>query len=287
MRAFHSNWTRPFFLRHPEAKSYHPEPFELLTTALSALLWQQENGSIAMLCDGPAAAFYTEWGLSSLWNDGIHTVLDDIDSAINPSIFWAAGKLYALRHFGAPCVMIDTDFIVWRPLEPLLKDKQLACIHKEELSSDVYPPRESLPAFPDALISGLDWTVLPANTALSFFGDAAFTRSYTDHAIALMSSAPQADHPLTYMVFTEQRLLAMLAHRQGVPLDALSDLFTLFHTDQQYFTHVWGFKQQMRENPMLYHDFCRRCAVRLARDYPCQSQPLRRIPFIAPYFEGL
>ena len=38
LRAFHSNWTRPFFARNPGGE-YAVEPFELLTTALSALAW--------------------------------------------------------------------------------------------------------------------------------------------------------------------------------------------------------------------------------------------------------
>ena len=45
MQAFHSNWTRPFFIRNPHME-YRIEPFELLTTALSALEWRRENGSI-------------------------------------------------------------------------------------------------------------------------------------------------------------------------------------------------------------------------------------------------
>lgn len=50
MQAFHSNWTRPFFIRNPHIE-YRIEPFELLTTALSALEWRRENGSIRMICD--------------------------------------------------------------------------------------------------------------------------------------------------------------------------------------------------------------------------------------------
>ena len=40
LRAFHSNWTRPFFVRNPGGV-YEVEPFELLTTALSALAWRR------------------------------------------------------------------------------------------------------------------------------------------------------------------------------------------------------------------------------------------------------
>ena len=62
MQAFHSNWTRPFFIRNPHIE-YRIEPFELLTTALSALEWRRENGSIRMICDTPAKRYYESLGL--------------------------------------------------------------------------------------------------------------------------------------------------------------------------------------------------------------------------------
>ena len=152
---------------------------------------------------------------------------------------------------------------------------------------EVYPSADALPAFDPALLAGLDWTVCPANTALSWFGDPAFTAEYTDRAIALMRSAARADNTLTYMVFAEQRLLAMLAQEKGVRLDALSSLAELFGGAQRTYTHVWGFKQQMREIPPLYEDFCRRCAARLTREFPAESTPLRAIPALAHWFDGL
>ena len=65
-------------------------------------------------------------------------------------------------------------------------------------------------------LASLDWTVRPANTALSYFGDRAFTEQYVQTAIDFMQAASPADNGLTYMVFAEQRLLAMLAARAHV-----------------------------------------------------------------------
>lgn len=283
MRAFHTNWTAPFFARNSHA-DYKVEPFELLTTVLSARTWQACGGTISMLCDSRAAAYYRACGLERLWNGGIHPVLDDVPPEISPHIFWAAGKLFALRAFGTPCVMLDTDFIVWKSLAPLLADTALAVIHREDILPDIYPDAGAFPAARGFDFTALDWTVPPANTALAYFGDAAFTRMYTDRAIAFMRSCENADNALTYMVFAEQRLLAMLAKREGIDLQALSDLPALFTSGQEYFTHVWGFKQQMREHPALDEGFCRRCAARLKADYPADADILARIPALAPYF---
>ena len=86
------------------------------------------------------------------------------------------------------------------------------------------------------------------------------------------------------MVFAEQRLLPMLAARDGVPLEFFMDLPALFLSGQDWFTHVWGFKQQMQADPALYDSFCRRCAARLARDFPEAAKALRDVPSLTTYF---
>ncbi len=96
------------------------KPFELLTTALSALAWRRENGPIRMICDTRAQRYYDALGLTFLWDGGVHPLLDAVPEDVNPMAFWAAGKLYALSAMPSPCVMIDTDFICWKPLAPLV-----------------------------------------------------------------------------------------------------------------------------------------------------------------------
>ncbi|MFQ9126065.1 MAG: hypothetical protein ACLR4Z_03715 [Butyricicoccaceae bacterium] len=51
-----------------------------------------------------------------------------------------------------------------------------------------------------------------------------------------------------------------------------------------YFTHIWGFKQQMREDPALYEDFCRRCAARLRATSPMRRRGLRRCRCFLVFF---
>ena len=283
LRAFHVNWTAPFFARTAE-RSYAVEPFELLTSALSALAWRRNNGTIRMICDTVAAQYYEKLGLGFLWDDGVHPLLDRMPEDINPVAFWAAGKLYALAAMPAPCVMVDTDFIVWKPIAPLLGGLDAAAIHTEDLTPDIYPDAQAFAAARGFDLAALDWTVRPYNTALAYFGSDVFRRRYTDTAIRFMRASREADNVLTYMVFAEQRLFAMCAARDGARVAALSDLPALFGGAQQgYFTHIWGFKQQMRDTPALYEDFCRRCAARLRREFPEAAERLAAVPPIAAY----
>ncbi len=285
MRAFHVNWTRPFAARFPDA-AYAVEPFELLTTMLSALSWRTLGGSIALFTDARGADYYRTLGLESLWDDGIRP-LPPIPQTVDPQVFWAAGKLYALREMDTPCVMLDTDFIVWRDIAPLCAQSDAAVIHFEPLDPAIYPDRSALHASPPFDLDALDWSVPACNTALAYFGDEALKADYTLHAHAFMEHAPEARDPLLYMVFAEQRLLAMRCAARGAKLTALATLPALFSGEQTYFTHVWGHKQQMRNDPRLYHDFCLRCAARLMRDYPAEAALAARIPQLSPYFTAL
>ena len=285
MQAFHSNWTKPFFVRNPQV-NYRIEPFELLTTALSALEWRRENGSIRMICDTPAERYYDSLGLCFLWDDGVYPLLDGIPEDINAEAFWAAGKLYALAAMPSPCVMIDTDFICWKPIAALLDGLDAAAIHREDIMPSIYPDQTAFSRTDGFPFNTFDWTVQPFNTALSCFGTDDFRRFYTDTAIRFMRCSPKADDALTYMVFAEQRLLAMCAQEKKIRTAALSDLPALFGGSQNgYFTHIWGFKQQMRENPALYEDFCRRCANRLKADFPEEAVRIAKVKALSPFFQ--
>lgn len=284
LRAFHSNWTRPFFVRSPD-QPYAIEPFELLTTALSALAWRRENGPIRMICDTKAQRYYDALGLTFLWDEGVHPLLDAVPEDVNPMAFWAAGKLYALSAMPSPCVMIDTDFICWKPLSPLLTGLDAAAIHREDITPDIYPDARAFTQTHGFDFAAFDWTVQPFNTALCYLADDNFRRYYTDTAIRFIRCSPDADDVLTYMVFAEQRLLAMCAAHKHIRAAAMSDLESLFTGAQQgFFTHVWGFKQQMRAESALYEDFCRRCAMRLRRDFPDAAKRIAVVPTLAPYF---
>lgn len=283
-QAFHTNWTAPFLLRSPNIP-YQVEPFELLTTILSALQWRAIGGSISMETDIHGAEFYSSIGLTTLWNSGVHTSLERaVPPQVSPYAFWAAGKLYALRQMPAPCVMLDTDFIVWQDIAPLCNGADVAAIHFEEIQPDIYPDISHFQVTPGFDLQALDWSIQPMNTALAIFLNAAFKDYYTTNAISFMEHASHAENPLTYMVFAEQRMLSMCASGFGAHLVALSDLPALFLSGQQYFTHVWGYKQQMRNNSSAYEAFCRRCAVRIARDFPEFAGIAAHIPCLTTYF---
>lgn len=283
MQAFHTNWTRPFFARQPGA-DYDIPDFDLLTTILSAMNWRRHNGSIAMITDSIGADYYRRLGLDILWDGGLSTQLDDIPDSIDPITFWAVGKLAGLAACPAPCVMMDTDFIVWKTVEYVV-NSQVAVIHREDLNAGIYPPKERfIMAENYEFPAGLDWNAPACNTAFAYFSDEEFKTAYVEEAIRFINAVRERDN-LIYMVFAEQRLLAMCAPAFGVTIDSISDVHTLFNREQNTFTHTWGFKQQMLQSSAYRERFCRQCAERINRDFPQLAPVCRNIESLRGYFE--
>ena len=279
MQAIHSNWTKP---RKNACGEFFIDDFDILTTIISALKWREKNGIIKMATDSIGYEFYKSRNLLTIW-DEVTTELDDIPDTINPQRFWAAGKLYALNNADIPVAMIDTDFIVWDRLAfDNLND--ITVIHREELYSDVYPDiyhfdmKRGYVFNPD-----FDWRLKPANTAFYVMKNAGLRDIYIREAIDFMQNSNEGDS-LTYMVFAEQRLLPMCANASGITINEFSNLEQLFRDGERYFTHTWGMKQQMRDNPNLRNDFCMRCARRIKDDFREYLPILSKIPEIKDYF---
>ena len=283
MQAFVSNWTRPYAVRCPD-RPYQMTDFDLLTTVLSARVWRRENGSIRMITDDTGAQYYRSLGLTDLWDGGIFTYLNDIPSTIDPCTFWAAGKLYALAATPAPCVMLDTDFIVWHSLSEHWH-RPLAVIHREALNPAIYPAPSAFVLAPSYHFpTNWNWHEPACNTALTYFGNDTLRKTYVGQAMDFMQAARGRDG-LIYMVFAEQRLLAMCAQACGVPIHAFSTEQDLFQGNQRDFTHIWGFKQAMQEQPVLHELFCQKCAARIRKDFPIYANICQTIPQLQPYFQ--
>ena len=269
MDAFHIISTAPFFAKNNGA--FALEDFDLFCAVISALEWRRDASRIFLYCDSPAADYIDGAGLGSVWNELRREVPDDLEG-IDPEMFWAAGKLLALRNMPAPCVMIDTDLIVWQ--KPQFGEELFAA-PREDLLPDIYPPPEYFSA-PGHSIPDFGRDVLPLNTAFLYMPDNSLKELYTSQAIAFMKSAEKCGDRLKYMVFAEQRMVAMCAELTGTPVRTLLDKDHLFFPQDRY-THLWGAKQKMRDEPVLRDRFIRRCIDRILRDFPDWAWTIDRI----------
>lgn len=237
------------------------EDFDLYCTVFSALQWRKNGGKITMCCDNAFAEYYKRIGFEGIWDNIDVCVPDDLED-VDPLMFWAAGKLFALREVSAPVVMIDTDFIAWKNPE---FGSEIIAAHRENISDGIYPPLSFFQTR-GHILPDFSEDVLPLNTAFLYIPDNDFKEFYTSQAIAFMKSAVKCDDYLKYMVFAEQRIAAMCAEYTSTPVKTLLDKDDLFRP-QSDFTHLWGAKQEMRDHPELREDFIAKCRARLLSDF--------------------
>lgn len=263
MKGIHIVSTAPFFAKNPNG-AYFMSKFELYTAVLSALSWRENHGGeILLVTDNKGAEYIEGLGIARVWN-GIERVIPDDLEGINPKMFWAAGKLFALREIPAPLAMIDMDFILWKM--PELPPDRIVAAHRENLTPSVYPDISSFKFKRRFNTENMNEKVLPMNTAFLYLPDEDFKQYYVNRSIAFMKSAADCDDYLCYMVFAEQRLLSICAEEKKVGSQVLMDKDELFFPRNDY-THIWGAKQVLRNDLRSLYDYCERARDRIRKDF--------------------
>ena len=284
MRAFQTLRTR----NNPD---FQLADFEICTMILSALEWKKYNGEIFLYTDSTGKKILEDAGILEIW-DGVYTSLNVMDNlGIDENIFWAGAKIFALAYNPAPCVSIDLDFILWQPLNFDRFKNELAVIHRESKDLPCYPRADFFHfdndfTFPE----NLNWNLEPCNAAFVYFGNENFIKKYRDFAFEFMNAAAPYENQngwdlLPYMVFIEQRWFSMCAEICGVKIHSLSTVSELFSKGQNFYTHIWGYKQFLRENPLEAEKFCRDCAGRIAYDFPNFAENFSKIERFKNFFE--
>ena len=280
MVAFHSFWSEPNRCRNG-GEVLFPD-FEQLTAILSALEWQRHNGPIRMVTDTAGLEFFEKSGLRGFWNQMVPE-LDALQGKIDPIAFWAAGKLYALQTMTLPCVMLDTDLIIWENLDERLEADVVAA-HPEPLNPGTYPDPSGF-RFRDDYVFPKTWnTALPAaNTAFLFIRDPAFRDFYVSEAYRFMKYLRVENlDPVQSMCFAEQRLLPMCVEEAGRTLSYL--MLPEQISQQQFITHTWGYKQLFRANRDARKFFCARCVRRIISDFPEEAKKLNDCRDLKQYY---
>ena len=269
---------------HILRKKKYINDFEVFVMVLSALEWKKYNGKIKLVTDKKGLSFIQQYGIENIW-DEIELCLDELDKLpINEKVFWAGAKIFALSKQKAPCVMIDLDFIVWQKLDFIKYENELAVIHRENVNNSIYPQQDYFKVNKFNFNEKWDWSLLACNTAFAFFGNEELRQYYCKKALDFMLDVDIKEDFLCYMVFAEQRLLAMCADELGCKVNSFSQLYNLFDTKQTTFTHVWGMKGRLQENEQMNRDFCKKCLYRIQKDFPQWARYLSNFEWFNKYF---
>ncbi|HWO58666.1 MAG TPA: DUF6734 family protein [Umezawaea sp.] len=294
MRAFHVMSTAPerTYYQRPGGKRFSMEDFEVLVAVLSALKWRQHNGSIKLYTDTTGADYLDRLGLSCVWDDGVDTdVLEKSTLDTSFTTFWASGRTVALEAERAPCVMLDTDLVVWRDIRSLLR-APFTPLHREHFDGWTYVDKEKLHTPPGYVWEDWDWTVSPTNAALMYFGRDDHRAYCAREGLRFLQSnfLEGEEKSQAHAVLVEQRLYAMCAARLGVETE-----FLLWDHESERLadggpndavTHLWVYKQTLMRDERERRRMCLRLARRIRRDFPGMCATLAEIPSVAPYFRG-
>lgn len=298
MKGIHVNSTLPsvpYLGRVKDLDGYQVEDFELLTTILSAAAWCRFNGPVRLYTDRVGEAYYKRLGMTELWDGGIDTdVLESLPASINHDVFWTAGRTAAIRAEAAPFVTLDTDLVVWGPVDGLITSEFMA-LHPEPLHHGVYRSRCELSTPAGYVWEEWDWEATPCNASLMYFADDRLTEMF--HAAAMefilenrIQQEAESRLPV-HDVFVAQRLLPMCALKSGIqpayfldwPRPERNSETMADGGENRLVTHVWAYKDALKSDEDCRESFCRQCVARIRSDYPELVGMLRHIPSIRRY----
>ena len=284
MDGFYSIWTEPFKIKHKDTDFFISD-YDMLTVILSAAVYKKNNGKVALYGDKDGLSFFVKNGFEDLFDDGLTEIKPP--QKINPKVFWAGGKIESLKSLKKSAVMIDLDLIIWKNLDEFFKGADIYGIHRENIRPEIYPDLSFFRMkknykFPE----GLDKEALPLNTAMLYIKDLDYTHKYADESLRFMTGCSEENENLKHMVFAEQRLLPMMASRDGKIIKTMFPLGEDIGI-QDYFTHIWGHKNILRYNSDERKKYCCRIIKRLMNDYPDHMKFVEGKDMFSEYINGL
>lgn len=204
-----------------EHKSFYNELDTHLLIA-SALLWKRNNDTSTnriLYCDKMTRSYLNGIGAlgQEIWDE---VRLLPKNKAIDKSVFWASSKLEVIRYIDRPTLIMDHDFLVYKPLIHHLNTKPVFCF--EEDGSNYYPTRF------DPLIRSLNHLINTPNTkaincCFNYFPDPKFANSYAKLSLQIMEEMTNSNARLTskYLIFAEQLVLKYALDLHDIEYDTL------------------------------------------------------------------
>lgn len=225
MRGLHINWTTPRLLNQ-NTNEYKMKQYKKLVQLLSILYWKKFYGDIILYTDKIGYEYYKNCGYPflDLYNDVNIDLLDSSSvNTINPLTFWAGGKIFAVREEHTPFVMLDLDLFLTDDIKDQFKGHDIVFSHYETLTHPIYPnPKDIRGSYE---LPDYDWSLLPGNVCITYFGNEGYKDVYTREAIRYMRSHDRKEDihakNTSRMVFAEQRLLTCVANDMDIPFKPL------------------------------------------------------------------
>lgn len=250
-------------------------PWEICMIIRSVYFSRKYNNlSPVLYCDPETYSYYESIGLLKHF-DEVKPILPT-STIFDASIFWAAGKFYAILDCDSPFMLIDLDAEIRFKID--YGDCDVYCTHLERVvDTDLkfYPKVEYLDV--KNYIGNnfnIEWGSSSCNTCLLAFRDLDFAREYANSAIKFMECLDEINpsfSKVSYIVLIEQRFLYELCRARGKKIGVLIsgnyvptnyalglpafENSNLSEVAGRGFFHVWGFKNDIKKSKEKEDEF--------------------------------
>ena len=183
----------------------------------SVTLWKRNHPTFecVLYCDSMTKSLLEELQVTHLWDS---LILYKHELNIDRSIFWACNKVKVLSEQTEPCIILDHDTLVYKPMHQYLNDKVL--VSNLENGKGYYPNNV------DPYIRQLDykprWKPDSLNVSFLYFPDPIFLNMYATTSLQMMEDFTQLGVPDSqYLIFAEQLLLRHLLDRENIEYQSI------------------------------------------------------------------
>lgn len=187
----------------------------------SVTLWKKNHPTFecVLYCDSMTQSLLEELQVTHLWDSLInykHTL------NINRSVFWACNKVKVLSEQTEPCIILDHDSLVYKPMHQYLKNDVL--VANLEIGKGYYPGNL------DPYLKKLDyrprWKSDSLNVSFLYFPDPQFLNLYSSTSLKMMEDFTEMGAPNSqYLIFAEQLLLRHLLDRENISYKSLLSMY--------------------------------------------------------------
>ena len=183
----------------------------------SVTLWKKNHPTFecVLYCDSMTKSLLEELQVTHLWDS---IILYKHELNIDRSVFWACNKVKVLTEQTEPCILMDHDSLVFKPIHEHLQDKVL--VANLEKGEGYYPSNL------DTYIKQLDykprWTTDSLNVSFLYFPDPKFLNLYATTSLQMMEDFTKMGAPNSqYLIFAEQLWLRHLLDREQIEYKSL------------------------------------------------------------------
>ena len=191
--------------------------FNILLLLASVTLWKKNHpeDTLCLYADNMTQSLLRRINVIDMWNE-VHTYKHERD--INRSVFWACNKVAVLNQQTEPCIILDNDSLVFKPIKHLLKNK--VTVANLETGRGYYPG--NLDEYIKRLSFKKRWHTDSLNVSFLYFPDPNLIKKYTERSLTMMEEFSKMKVPNSqYLIFAEQLVLRDILDSENIPYQSL------------------------------------------------------------------